>query len=73
IPRDTAKGALQRALEELNKMQFEGDRGEIFNISFSAGIVSFPDDCKDIDELLRMADERLYKAKDAGRNCIINS
>jgi len=73
IPRDTAKGALQRALEELNKMQFEGDRGEIFNISFSAGIVSFPDDSKNIDELLKLADERLYKAKSAGRNCIFNS
>ncbi|HNH76091.1 MAG TPA: diguanylate cyclase, partial [Candidatus Obscuribacter sp.] len=61
----------QRALEELRQMEFQGDHGEIFSISFSAGIANYPDENTNIDDLLKIADEKLYKAKQAGRNCII--
>lgn len=71
IGRETSRGALLRALEELRQMEFTGDHGEKFSISFSSGIVSYPDDKENVDELLRLADERLYKAKEAGRNCIV--
>ena len=71
IRKETAQGALQRALEELRLMEFQGDHGEIFSISFSAGIANYPDENTNIDDLLKIADEKLYKAKQAGRNCII--
>jgi diguanylate cyclase (GGDEF)-like protein/PAS domain S-box-containing protein len=38
-------------------------------ITVSIGIVIFPEDGKDIKELLRKSDESLYLAKASGRNC----
>lgn len=40
------------------------------NITISAGIASYPDDGKDFDELLKIADESLYDAKRSGRDRI---
>lgn len=71
IQKETAGGALQRALEELRLIEFTGDHGETFNISFSAGLVSYPDDGENIEDLIRRADERLYRAKEQGRNRLV--
>lgn len=40
-------------------------------VSFSCGIVSFPDDGKNMDSLFKKADDCLYQAKAAGRNRVI--
>ncbi len=70
--KDTSQGALQRVLEEFGEMQFESDEGVPFSATFSAGITGFPNDAADsIQELLKLADERLYQAKAKGRNRII--
>jgi diguanylate cyclase (GGDEF)-like protein/PAS domain S-box-containing protein len=37
-------------------------------ISASVGITLYPDDARDIDDLLKHADQAMYAAKDAGRN-----
>ncbi|RSZ58207.1 EAL domain-containing protein [Massilia atriviolacea] len=37
-------------------------------ISASVGITVYPDDARDIDDLLKHADQAMYAAKDAGRN-----
>lgn len=71
IHKDTARGALQRALEELRLISFGGDHGETFNITFSAGLVSYPEDGKEIETLIKIADNRLYRAKEQGRNRLI--
>lgn len=39
-------------------------------VSGSIGISVFPDDAEDLEELYRKADEALYAAKGAGRNCV---
>ena len=39
-------------------------------VTISGGVATFPDDAKRADELLRRADEGLYRAKAAGKNCI---
>lgn len=72
IQKGTAQGALLRALEELRNMAFKGDKDEDFKITFSAGIVSYPEDSTDVLELLKLADHRLYKAKESGRNCLVS-
>ena len=41
---------------------------ERFHVHFSAGIAVFPDDAKTFAQLLRCADDALYKVKEAGRN-----
>jgi diguanylate cyclase (GGDEF)-like protein len=39
-------------------------------VTVSGGVSTWPDDAKRADELLRRADEGLYRAKAAGKNCI---
>ena len=40
------------------------------NVTISVGVASLPEDAKSGEELTQLADEALYAAKDAGRNCI---
>jgi diguanylate cyclase (GGDEF)-like protein len=68
---DTAQMIVNRVLEEFRKMPFKGDHGETFNVTFSAGVASFPSDGKNIEELFRQVDRNLYKAKENGRNQIV--
>ena len=64
----TSQIILLRALEEFRQMPFEGDRGELFNATFSGGIATFPRDGTTFEDLFRVADDRLYAAKETGRN-----
>lgn len=41
---------------------------EIVHITISIGISLFPDDARNVDDLLRYADVAMYEAKEAGRN-----
>ncbi|MDB5808399.1 MAG: hypothetical protein JWN94_521 [Betaproteobacteria bacterium] len=45
--------------------------GHPLRITVSAGVAVYPDHGIDVDALLRAADEALYAAKGAGRNCVI--
>lgn len=69
--KQTSEGALSRVLDEFRKMDFEGDHGERFNVSFTAGLASFPEDGDSLEKLVHSADARLYAGKEAGRNRII--
>jgi len=42
-------------------------------VTVSLGVASFPDDAQVELELLRIADQRLYQAKHAGRNLVVSS
>ncbi|AFE09926.1 response regulator/GGDEF domain-containing protein [Corallococcus coralloides DSM 2259] len=67
---ESAKEILSRTAEELSAMTFEGDTGDTFHVTFSAGLAVAPGDGTTLDELLRVADARLYRAKENGRNRI---
>lgn len=64
---ETARGVLERLLAEFSGLEFEGDGGERFRSSFSGGIACFPHDGTRAEELIRVADARLYRAKAGGR------
>jgi diguanylate cyclase (GGDEF)-like protein len=66
----SAKEILSRTAAELAGMTFEGDAGESFRITFSAGIAVSPVDGDAVETLLKTADARLYRAKANGRNRI---
>jgi len=68
--RDTARMIIGRVLEDFRAIRFEGDDGREFRTSFSAGVATFPDDGRTFDELFRAADQRLYEAKESGRDQI---
>ena len=67
---ETSEMIVGRLKDEFAKMEFRGDMGEKFRVSFSAGIVSFPEHGGTFEDLFRLVDKKLYKAKDGGRNRI---
>ncbi len=69
--KETMQKALNRVLDELKKVEFQGDQGEPFYTSFSAGMVDFPEDGNTIHDLVLHADKRLYIAKANGRSQIV--
>ena len=42
-------------------------------MTVSLGVAAFPDDAQAEMELIRVADQRLYQAKNAGRNLVVSS
>jgi diguanylate cyclase (GGDEF)-like protein len=70
-PAETAAVVLSRVLEEFGDLPFHSERGELFFVSFSAGISSFPADGSTVDALIRAADRRLYSAKHSGRAHVV--
>lgn len=67
---ERARDILTRTAAELAKVEFSGEHGEPFHVTFSAGIAEFPRDGDGAEVLLREADTRLYRAKANGRNRI---
>ncbi len=43
------------------------------SISASFGVATFNDDADNLEDLLRIADERLYKAKKSGKNTVVSA
>ncbi len=66
----TAKMIITRILEEMREMIFTGDHGEVFHVTFSAGVASYPKAGQTVEELFRKVDKNLYRAKNNGRNRI---
>ncbi len=50
-----------------------GNRSERRPVTASIGVASFPDDAQADLELIRIADQRLYQAKRAGRNLVCSA
>jgi diguanylate cyclase (GGDEF)-like protein len=48
-----------------------GARGGKVNVTISAGLASFPEDCDDAELLFALADQRMFQAKSEGRNRVI--
>ena len=66
--------AAERIRSEIESQGFtvirQGRPAEKHHITISIGVASFPDDSRDIIELVEMADSALYRAKREGRNRI---
>jgi len=69
-PAEGAREILARMAAELAQADFEGDKGERFRVTFSAGLAVAPQDGTDVESLVHAADERLYRAKAQGGNRI---
>ncbi len=65
---DFAEKAAQRLLQEVGDQPFTSEGGEIFNVTFTAGVAGFPEDATSISALVKRADELLYLGKRTGRN-----
>ncbi|HEY3665050.1 MAG TPA: diguanylate cyclase, partial [Polyangiaceae bacterium] len=67
---ESAREILARVSAEFSNMTFDGGSTVSFRVTVSGGIAAFPVDGQTLDELVLVADQRLYAAKLAGRNRI---
>lgn len=70
---EMSKGDVAKVVDDLRHglETYDFTRGtEEVNVTFSAGIASFPDDGMNTKELIKSADSALYDAKDAGKNIV---
>lgn len=62
---------MRRRIEELTLPV--GPGGEVARVTVSMGLAVWPDDGADLDDTLAIADQRLYQAKQEGRNRVLGS
>lgn len=67
---ESAREILSRVTAEFAKINFDGGQDRTFNVTVSGGIATYPIDGRTLEELVGVADQRLYAAKQAGRNRI---
>jgi len=60
-----------RCRKAIAEMVF-ANSGQTFRLSASLGVASWHSDMQDSAALVRIADERLYAAKRAGKNCVVS-
>lgn len=67
--------AAEKRLDDLQRrvraLEFRHNDETLSGITFTAGVAIYPEDGIELDQLTRRADDRLYRAKDAGRQRII--
>lgn len=71
--KENSKVFAERLREVVNQSKFEGEemikpRG---SLTISIGVSSFPFDATNMNELIKRADDSLYRAKAAGRNRVV--
>jgi len=73
LPQTGRAGAInlgQRILHSVKEFPFDGYTPGL--LTCSIGVSVFPEDARDVDELIERADAALYKAKAMGKNSIIS-
>ncbi|MEW6765134.1 MAG: diguanylate cyclase [Pseudomonadota bacterium] len=73
LPDTTADGALRfahRLREKLNAIRLPDGAGGQLSFTVSMGVAEYRRQVDDIDKLIQRADQGLYQAKEAGRDCI---
>lgn len=62
----------ERVRSAIETAKLEVSEGLSLSITISGGVAAIPSCADSLNEALRIADDRLYAAKRAGRNCIVN-
>ncbi|XWK91296.1 MAG: response regulator [Phormidium sp.] len=71
ISKENGVKRLEEMLDSFQKIKFSARNGSEFQVTFSAGIAQFIEDGEDLQTLYRVADQRLYQAKNQGRNRVL--
>ena len=73
LPQTPLKDALvigERIRAKVSEHLFESDKRDTLRITVSVGITSYPENGRSHEELVSLADQALYRAKDEGRNLV---
>ena len=71
-PPRTGGASRRRSAPRWRRRGFPGESSQpLGRISVSCGVATFPLDAQDDIALIKAADARLYRAKEAGRNCTV--
>lgn len=65
---DDATTRANQLREEISKLQFTWKENALKQLTISLGISSFPEHGETAEDLISIADEALYRAKEGGRN-----
>lgn len=71
VPANVAAICLERIRKKFASVTFTTESGETFSVSATFGIVDLPTGGATQEELLELADQSLYQAKELGRNCTV--
>ena len=70
LPETDKEGAVinaERLRDGVAKIEFDSMEG----LTISMGISTYPDDAQEVEDLITKADQALYQAKRAGRDCVV--
>lgn len=74
--KEKSKVRVEEMRKNLSRCELEINDKEIINITSSFGIATYPEDFNNqnikVENIIKLADDRLYKAKEQGRNQVIN-
>lgn len=76
LPNTGKTGAMTLATklcELFRTHDFLDDTGVAFRMTASFGIATFPDDAKSKDDLIRLADQAMYRVKEASRDAVLST
>lgn len=59
---------VEKLRQDVEALRVPYNEKHLPTVTISAGVTQFPEGGKDVQELLRQADEALYRSKDNGRN-----
>src|SRR5690606_6790499 len=68
---ETGIDAARRFAERLRSTVAETRFGQVANVTISLGVAGYPVHSADLNDALALADAALYRAKAAGRNCVL--
>ncbi len=67
---DEALGLAKRLRVDFESRRFGGPMQDGSFITVSIGVEAYPSDAQNVEDLIELADQALYRAKRAGRNCV---
>jgi diguanylate cyclase (GGDEF)-like protein len=72
--KEMAKITAERLRSEVEKTDFKGGQTQpLGRVTISSGVASFQEDTASFEELIKMADDAMYRAKEDGRNRVCSA